>query len=206
VKIVFASTRQIYGKPEALPVDEKHLLRPVDVNGINKMAGEWYHILYNNVYGLRACALRLTNTYGPRMRVKDSRQTFLGIWIRLLVEGRPFEVWDGAQLRDFTYVEDTLDAFLAAATSDEANGQAFNLGGDCVISLKNLADLLIEVNGGGEYGLRSFPADRRRIDIGNYYADFSRIRSALGWQPKVSLRRGLAETLAFYREHLQHYL
>lgn len=206
VKIVFASTRQIYGKPEALPVDEKHLLRPVDVNGINKMAGEWYHILYNNVYGLRACALRLTNTYGPRMRVKDSRQTFLGIWIRLLVEGRPFEVWDGAQLRDFTYVEDTLDAFLAAATSDEANGQAFNLGGDCVISLKNLADLLIEVNGGGEYGLRSFPADRKRIDIGNYYADFSRIRSALGWQPKVSLRRGLAETLAFYREHLQHYL
>src|ERR1051325_4623546 len=106
VKIVFASTRQIYGKPKSLPVNEEHLLRPTDVNGINKMAGEWYHILYNNVYGLRACALRLTNTIGPRMRIKDARQTFLGVWIRLLVEGRPFEVWDGSQLRDLTYVDD----------------------------------------------------------------------------------------------------
>ncbi|KAA3655888.1 MAG: NAD-dependent epimerase/dehydratase family protein, partial [Chloroflexi bacterium] len=106
INIVFASTRQIYGKPDYLPVDETHLLRPVDVNGINKMAGEWYHILYNNVYGLRACALRLTNTYGPRMRIKDARQTFLGVWIRYLIEGKPFEVWGGEQLRDFTFVED----------------------------------------------------------------------------------------------------
>lgn len=95
VKIVFASTRQLYGKPDHLPVDEQHPIRPTDANGINKLAGEWYHILYHNVYGLRACALRLTNTYGPRMRVKDARQTFLGVWMRLLVEGQPFEVWGG---------------------------------------------------------------------------------------------------------------
>src|SRR5262245_36782518 len=145
VKIVFASTRQLYGKPDYLPVDEKHLSRPVDVNGINKLAGEWYHILYNNVYGVRACALRLTNTYGPRMRVKDTRQTFLGLWVRNLVEGKPFEVWDGPQLRDFTYVDDAVDAFLLAAISDAANGEIFNLGGDCVISLKDLADLLVEI-------------------------------------------------------------
>jgi UDP-glucose 4-epimerase len=206
IKIVFASTRQIYGKPDYLPVDEKHLLRPVDVNGINKMAGEWYHILYNNVYDLRACALRLTNTYGPRMRVKDARQTFLGIWIKLLVEDKPFEVWDGHQLRDFNYVDDAVDAFLIAAASEGANGRVFNLGEDSVISLKELADLLIEVNRGGEYRLRDFPADRKRIDIGDYYADFHFIRSVLGWQPKVSLREGLARTLAFYREHLASYL
>jgi UDP-glucose 4-epimerase len=186
-------------------VNEEHLLRPVDVNGINKMAGEAYHILYNNVYGIRACALRLTNTIGPRMRVKDARQTFLGIWIRLLLEHKPFEVWDGPQLRDFTYVSDAVDALLLAA-SDEANGRIFNLGGDSVVSLKELAELLTQVNGGGEYAVRSYPPDRKRIDIGDYYADFSQIRATLGWQPKTPLREALALTLDFYRKYLDHYL
>jgi UDP-glucose 4-epimerase len=206
IKVVYASTRQIYGKPKYLPVDEDHLLGPVDVNGVNKIAGEEYHILYNNVYDIRACALRLTNTIGPRMRVKDARQTFVGIWVRLLVQGSPFEVWEGHQLRDFTYVDDAVDAFLLAAASEKSNGQVFNLGGDCVISLKELADLLVEINGGGRYVTRSFPSDRRRIDIGDYYADFNRIRAGLGWEPKVPLREALARTLAFYRENLQHYL
>lgn len=206
IKIVFASTRQIYGKPDYLPVNEGHLLRPADVNGINKMAGEWYHILYNNAFGIRSCALRLTNTIGPRMRVKDARQTFLGVWIRLIIEGKPFEVWDGQQVRDFTYVDDAVDAFLLAAASEEANGQVFNLGGDCVISLKDLGDLLIELNGGGEYIIRSFPSERKLIDIGDYFADFSRIRSILRWEPKVTLREALSRVLAFYREYLEHYV
>jgi UDP-glucose 4-epimerase len=205
IKIVFASTRQIYGKPDYLPVDEKHLLRPTDVNGINKMAGEWYHILYNNVYGIRACALRLTNTYGPRMRVKDARQTFLGIWVKLLLEGRPFEVWGGAQLRDFTFVDDAVEAFLLAATREEANGHIYNLGGCEVISLQDLADALIAANGGGESQARDFPADRKRIDIGDYYADDRCIRTALGWAPRTRLAQGLARTLAYYREHLEAY-
>jgi len=206
IKIIFASTRQIYGRPNYLPVDEKHMLQPVDVNGINKMAGEWYHILYNNVYGIPACALRLTNTIGPRMRVKDSRQTFLGTWIRLLIQGERFEVWGGEQLRDFTYVDDAVDALLLAAESDESNGQVFNLGGDCVISLKELAELFIEVNGGGRYLTRAFPPERKRIDIGDYYADHSHIRSVLGWAPKTSLREALERTLAFYRNNLLHYV
>jgi len=206
IKIVFASTRQIYGKPDYVPVDEKHLLRPVDVNGINKMAGEWYHILYNNVYGIRACALRLTNTIGPRMRIKDARQTFLGIWIKLLLEGKVFEVWGGEQLRDFTYVDDAVAAFLLAAASENANGQVFNLGCERVICLKDLADLLIEVNGGGRYELRSFPSDRKRIDIGDYFADFSRIRSVLNWEPRVPLREALVRTVEFYRDNLKQYI
>ncbi|HEY9821406.1 MAG TPA: GDP-mannose 4,6-dehydratase [Candidatus Sericytochromatia bacterium] len=206
VKIIFASTRQIYGKPDYLPVDEKHLLRPVDVNGINKMAGEWYHILYNNVYGIPACALRLTNTYGPRMRVKDARQTFLGIWVKILLTGKPFEVWDGGQLRDFTYVDDAVEAMLLAAASPEANGEIFNLGGECAIGLKDLAELMVQVNGSGEYAVRSFPSDRKSIDIGDYYADFSHIQSMLGWEPKVHLREGLSRTLDYYRENLPHYV
>jgi UDP-glucose 4-epimerase len=205
IKIVFASTRQIYGKPDYLPIDESHPLRPVDVNGINKMAGEFFHILYNSIHGIRACALRLTNTYGPRMRVKDARQTFLGIWMKLLIENKPFEVWEGNQLRDFTYVDDAVQALLMAAGSDKVNGQVFNLGGDCVISLKDLAELLIELNRKGEYSVRFFPSERKRIDIGDSYANFDRIRSVLGWSPTVPLREGLAKTLEFYRKHLEHY-
>ena len=206
IRIVFTSTRQLYGKPDYLPVDEKHLLRPVDVNGINKMAGEWYHILYNNVHGIRASALRLTNTYGPGMRIKDARQTFLGIWIRLLVEGKPFEVWGGEQLRDYTYVDDVANALLMTAVSKDAEGKIFNLGGDCVISLRNTAKTLIEANGGGEFNIRDFPPERKRIDIGDYYSDDSLIQAAIGWKPQTSLQTGLAKTLGFYRENLEHYL
>jgi len=206
IKIVFASTRQVYGRPQYLPVDEDHPLRPVDINGVNKLAGEWYHLLYHDVYGLRTVVLRLTNTIGPRMRVKDARQTFLGIWIRLVVEGKPFEVWGGEQLRDFTYVDDAVAALLLAATHDNADGRVFNLGGDGAIRLKALADRLIAVNGGGEYVVREFPPDRKRIDIGDFYADDRRIRQALGWAPQVPLAEALARTLAFYREHLPHYV
>ena len=205
IKIVFASTRQIYGRPEYLPVDEKHPLRPVDINGVNKLAGEWYHLLYNEVYGIRTSILRLTNTIGPRMRVKDARQTFLGIWVRRLLECKPIEVWGGQQLRDFTYVDDAVDAFLIAGADDAANGQAYNLGGDGAISLHNLAELLIEVNGGGEYAIREFPSERKRIDIGDYYADDGLIRSTLDWEPKVALREALARILAYYRKQHHFY-
>jgi len=206
IRLVFAGTRQVYGKPEYLPVDERHLLRPTDVNGINKMAGEWYHILYNNVYGIRACALRMTNTYGPRMRVKDARQTFLGIWIRSLIEGKPIEVWGGEQLRDFTYVDDVVDAFLLAATRDETDGRIYNLGGCEVVNLRDLARLLVEANGGGEFQVRAFPEDRKRIDIGDYYADDSLARSELGWIPRVNLQEGLSRSLDYYRRNLEQYL
>jgi UDP-glucose 4-epimerase len=206
IKVVYASTRQVYGKPEYLPVDEKHLLRPVDVNGINKMAGEWYHVLYNNVYGIRSCVLRLTNTYGPRMRIKDARQTFLGIWIRLLLEDKPFEVWEGDQLRDFNFVEDVIDALLLAAEREEANGRIYNLGGEGLISLKDLAELLVRVNGRGEFRVRPYPADRKPIDIGDYYADFRLIQGELGWVPKIPLMDGLVRTVDYYRERLPSYL
>lgn len=206
VKIVFASTRQIYGRPDYLPVDEAHPLRPVDVNGINKMAGEWYHILYSQVHGVRACALRLTNTVGPRMRIKDARQTFVGVWIRNLIEGKPIEVWGGEQRRDFSYVDDAVDAFLLAALSEAANGKVFNVGGDDVISLRDLAKLLVELNGGGEFTVRDFPSARKSIDIGDYYTDWSAIKATLGWQARVPLKEALRRTLDYYRQHLAQYV
>lgn len=207
IKIVFASTRQVYGRPDYLPVDEKHPLRPVDVNGINKLAGEWYHLLYNNVYGVRACALRLTNTYGPAMRIKDARQTFLGIWIKLLIEGKRFQIFgDGAQLRDFNYVDDCVEALLLAGIKDIVNGKVYNLGSEEVVSLKTLADLLVGCNSEGKYDLIPYPQERKIIDIGDYYSDFSLIRRDLGWEPTIRISEGLRKTLDYYRTNYQQYV
>ena len=206
IRIVYASTRQIYGRPESLPVDERHLLRPTDVNGINKMAGEWYHILYSNVYGIRASALRLTNTYGPRMRIKDARQTFLGVWIRNLLRGEELLIYgDGSQLRDFNYVDDAVEGLLAAALSDKAVGEIFNLGAAPPLSLNELAALLTKLNASGRARIVPFPGERRAIDIGDYYADFSKAVALLGWKPRIAIAEGLKRTLDFYREFGEHY-
>ena len=206
VKIIFASTRQIYGRPDNLPVDESHPIRPVDVNGINKNAGEQYHKLYNDVYGIQTSILRLTNTYGPGMRVKDARQTFVGIWIQKILKGEDFEVWGGDQLRDFNYVDDVVDAFLKVAINKNANGEIFNLGSDEVITLNELADALIDVHGSGNYKIRNFPEDRKKIDIGDYYSDYSKINELLEWHPSVNIKEGLSKTLDYYRQHGEHYL
>ena len=206
IKIVFASTRQIYGKPQYLPVDEKHPLYPVDVNGINKMAGEWYHLLYYDVYKIRSVVLRLTNTYGPRMRVKDARQTFLGIWIKNVIEGNKILVFgDGKQIRDFNYVDDVVNAILLSAQSEDADGMIFNLGADDPINLEDTAKLMIEISHNANYELVPFPAERKAIDIGDYYADYRKIRSKLGWQPKISLKDGLKLTINYYQEFNKHY-
>jgi len=206
LKIVFASTRQVYGRPQYLPVDEKHPIRPIDVNGINKLAGEWYHLLYNDVYGIRACALRLTNTYGPGMRVKDARQTFLGIWIRQLIEQKPIQIFgSGEQRRDFNFVTDVVEALLGAAASRDTDGQVFNLGHYEHVSLKELAALLVQLNGNGRYESIPFPEDRKAIDIGDYYADFHKIDKLLGWSPHVILKDGLKKTLEYYRKHQAQY-
>ncbi|MCU7513957.1 MAG: NAD-dependent epimerase/dehydratase family protein [Ignavibacteria bacterium] len=206
IKLVYASTRQIYGKPQYLPVDERHPLYPVDINGINKMAGEWYHLIYNNVYGIRSTVLRLTNTYGPRMRVKDARQTFLGIWIKNLIDEKPILVFgDGKQIRDFNYVDDVIDALIFCAESEDANGEIYNLGADDPISLKDAAELLVGINKSGTYKFVEFPSDRKVIDIGDYYSDYRKIKARLAWKPKILLEEGLRKTLEYYKINKNFY-
>jgi UDP-glucose 4-epimerase len=206
VKIIYTSTRQIYGKPVYLPVDEKHIAQPTDVNGINKLCGELYHILYNNVYGIRAVSLRLTNTYGPRQLMKHARQGFTGLFIRFIVEGNEIQIFgDGSQIRDFNYVDDVVEAMLIAAVSEKADGGIFNLGGAEPTSLKDFVELLIDINGGGRYVLIPFPPEKKSIDIGDYYGDYTKIKSELGWQPKTNLRQGLGKTLDYYKENLTWY-
>ena len=207
IKIVYAGTRQVYGRPRSLPVDESHLLTPTDVNGINKISGEMYHLVYHSVYGIRASSLRLTNTYGPRQLIKHNRQGFIGWFVRQAVLGEEIQVFgDGRQKRDFDYVDDVVDAFLRAGARDAADGEVFNLGGDTPVALLDLARLLVDVAGHGSVKLVPFPAERKKIDIGDFYADASKIKGVLGWEPRTKLRDGLEGTLAYYREHKDHYL
>jgi UDP-glucose 4-epimerase len=206
-RVVYAGTRQIYGRPLYLPVDEKHLLQPVDVNGINKISGEFYHLVYHQVYGIRACSLRLTNTYGPRQLIRHNRQGFIGWFVRQAALGEEIHIFgDGSQKRDFNHVDDVVDAFLRAGASDAVLGQALNLGDTHPVSLLELVKLLLEVAGGGAYVLVPFPPERKRIDIGDFYSDIRRVQETLGWTPSVPLREGLAGTVAYYRQNKEHYL
>ena len=206
-KVVFAGTRQIYGRPDRLPVDETHLVRPTDINGINKAAGEYYHMVYNNVFGVRACSLRLTNVYGPRQLIRHNRQGFIGWFIRLALEGREIEIYgDGSQMRDFVFVDDVADAFLRAGATDVTNGQAFNVGGAEPIAHRDLVKILLEEAGRGSVKYVPWPDDKRRIDIGSFYSNSAKFTGTTGWTPTVALRDGLRRTLAYYRDHLGHYL
>lgn len=206
-RLVFASTRQIYGRPQRLPVDEHHPIKPVDVNGINKMAGEFYHILYDEVYDLRSTVLRLTNTYGPRMRIKDARQTFLGIWFRRVLEGKPFEVWGGEQQRDYTYVDDAVDALLIAALDEDSRGMTYNIGGNQVLSLRETAEIVAKVAGVEQaFVVRDYPAERKKIDIGDYYSDDRLFRGRTGWEPQWSFTDGVERTMGYFKEKLQGYI
>jgi UDP-glucose 4-epimerase len=206
ITIVHAGTRQIYGRPRYLPVDEAHPLRPADVNGVNKMAGEAYHLLFHDVYGVDTRSLRLTNVYGPGMRIKDARQNFLGIWLRRVLEGAPFELWGGEQRRELLYVDDAVEAFLTAALNRDTAGQALNVGGEEPYTLLALAETLIGVNGSGEFARREFPEERKQIDIGDFVTDDGRFRELTGWAPKIGLDDGLGRSLDYYRRHLASYV
>ena len=207
IKIVFTSTRQVYGRPLRIPVDEDHPLVPVDINGVHKLAAEQYHRLYNNIYGIHSVILRLTNTYGPRMRVVDARQTFLGIWIRRILEGQPILIYgDGTQLRDYNYIDDVVDALLLTAAANRSWGQVLNLGSTEVFSLTETAQVFLKLIPGGEVKYVPFPKDRLAIDIGDYQGDFSKISKELNWEHKTNFEDGLRKTLDYYREnHIRYW-
>jgi len=200
-RLLYTSTRQVYGRPQRLPVDEDHPVRPVDINGVNKFAAEYYHLLYDTVYGLHSTVLRLTNTYGPRQNLRGDRQGVAAVFIRRALCGEAIHLYDGgSQRRDFNYVDDVASALLAAAATEACHGRVFNLGANQPHSLAEFAQALARCC---PCPLDSipFPADEHLIDIGDYYGDDRRLRGVTGWQPRVSLDDGLAETVAFYRRH-----
>jgi UDP-glucose 4-epimerase len=202
-RVVHASTRQLYGRPRALPVAEDHPIDPPDANAVSKWAAEQYWLLEAKVHGRPVVSLRLTNCYGPRLRIADAKQTFLGLWIRRVLEGEAFEVWGGEQMRDLAYGDDVAEAFIAAL---DAPSGAYNLGGSPPVSLRELGAALIRANGAGEFRVETFPADRAKIDIGSYAADDRAFRAATGWAPRVTLEEGLARTLAWFRPRIDRYV
>ena len=205
VKIIFAGTRGQYGKADYLPVDEKHLMHPTDVNGINNVAGESYHILYNNIYGIRAVSLRLTNTYGPRHQMRHHKQGIINWFIRQLIEGQTIKLYgDGKQVRDINYVDDVVEALLVVACSEKTNGEVFNLGG-IPKSLIDLVKVMISVYGKGDYELIPFKEDLKRIEVGDYVANYEKIKTTVKWQPKTSLEEGLRLTFDYYEKYKKHY-
>ncbi len=204
--IVFASTRQVYGRPAYLPVDENHPVRPVDVNGVNKHAAEQFHQLYHNIYGLRTIVLRFTNVFGPGMRIADARQTFLGEWLRRTLLDEHFEVWGGAQLRDLTFVDDAVEALALAAQTEGAHGGVLNVGGCAPVSLADLAEQLMQISKRGGFSVKPFPASRARIDIGDYYSADAAFRQLTGWTPRTPLPDGLKRSLDYFEKHLADYV
>ena len=204
-KIFFAGTRNQYGRAKYLPVDENHPMEPVDVNGINNIAAEWYYRLYHNIHGLKTCSLRLTNTYGPRHQMRHPRQGVLNWFIRQLIDGKTVELFgDGSQIRDINFVSDVVSAFISAADSSKSDGEVFNLGGDAV-SLESFVKSAIKVFGKGDFRTIPFPAERKSIEVGDYIADRSKIKAKLGWEPKVSLESGLKKTFDYYLKYKKYY-
>ena len=207
VLIIYTSTRQVYGIPKYKPVDEKHPINPPDINGINKFAAEQYHLLYYKIHNLKTIVLRLTNTFGPRMRIKDARQTFLGIWIRNLIEDKIIQVYgNGEQLRDFNFVDDVIDALIKCINNENAIGHIFNIGSNEFITLSKLARDICKFKRGAKWELVPFPEDKKSIDIGNYYTDFSLAKRILNWEPKTSLKKGLEQTYQFYIKNFYKYI
>ncbi len=207
IVVIFASTRQIYGRPQYLPVDELHPLSPPDVNGINNLAGEFYHTLYYNAYDLNTVSLRLTNTYGPRQLLKHNRQGFIGVFVRQIIQGEKIKIFGtGQQIRDMNYVDDVVDALALAGANSDCYGQVYNLGGNEPINLIDFAKLLIELNGTGEFEIIPFSPEKKRIDIGDYYGDYDKFSQVTNWQPKISLKEGYTQMISYYKEHLKKYL
>jgi UDP-glucose 4-epimerase len=207
VRIVYAGTRQVYGRPEYLPVDESHPVAPVDYNGVSKHAAAEYHLMLTRAGLLDAAVMRLTNTYGPRLAVNVPCQGVLSVFFMRLLLGLPLEIFgDGGQLRDPVYVDDVVDAMLRAGAAEKLQSRVFNVGGPAALPLGEIGGILSRLAGTPQPMYRPFPREARRIDIGSFFADSSRIRRELEWQPHTSLEHGAALTLRYFQQHLHDYL
>jgi len=205
-RVVYSGTRQSYGRPDTVPLVETQLLKPVDVNGVNKMAGEWFHMVYHQAYGIPAVSLRLINTYGPRQLVKHARQGFVGWFIRQAIEGEEIQVFgDGQQVRGFNYVDDVVDALLIAGVNGKVNGDYFNLGGERAGAVEELVKLLLKATGHGSYRIVPFPAEKKTIDIGSVYSSAAKFNFVTGWRSRVPIEEGLVRTVEYYRRYREHY-
>jgi UDP-glucose 4-epimerase len=205
VRIVYTGTRGQYGRVKYLPVDEKHPMKPIDTNGITKMAGEQYHLLYNDAYGIRSSSLRLTNTYGPRHQMKNCEQGFVNWFIRKAIDGETIKIFgEGKQKRDLNFVSDAVSAILFVGAINSSAGKVYNIGSGVSTSITDIAKWIVEIAGNGSYEFTPTPKDRTIIEVGDYFSDITKIKK-LGWSPQIGLKEGLEKTIEFYTKNREKY-
>jgi UDP-glucose 4-epimerase len=207
IRIVYAGTRQVYGTPKYLPVDEGHPIHPVDFNGVHKYAATMYHTMLSRTHDLDAVVIRMTNVFGPRMALDVTCQGFLSTFLRNILLKQQLEIFgDGRQLRDPMYVDDAVEAFLLAGLVRRPSARTYNVGGPAALSVAQIAATASRIGGCPDPVFKPFPPDRKPIDIGSYRTDSRRIHRDLGWSPAVDFEEGLRRTLDFYEAELSHYI
>lgn len=206
-KVVYVSTRAVYGAPLQSPATEMTPPNPTDIYGANKFTGEAYHLIYHRAHGIPVTVIRASNAYGPRAQIEKPVFGILNWFIGLALQNKTIRVFgDGAQLRDYTYVDDMLEAFLLAGSRPEAIGRVYNAGAREQVRFVDMVKMIVEVAGQGGHEFVPWPDDYKKIEVGDFVADNSRIEKELGWAPRTGLREGLEKTVAFYRENLKYYL
>lgn len=205
-KLLFASSRFVYGRIEYNPVDENHPFNCLSIYGINKLAGEKYYRFYHEAYGLNTVSVRIANPYGPRQQMKHSKYGIVNWFVRLALEGKPLTIYgDGRQRRDYIFNEDLAEAAVLLALTPGTAGQVYNLGTGTGAQFLEMAHLVSEAVPGTEVRLVEWPADRYFVETGDYISEISRITQATPWRPRTTLAEGIARTVGYYREHRDKY-
>jgi UDP-glucose 4-epimerase len=205
-RVVFASSRFVYGRIEYNPVDEKHPLNCLSIYGIHKLAGEKYHRFFYDMYRIPTICLRISNPYGPRQQMKHSKYGIVNWFIRLALEGKPLTIYGkGLQARDYVYVNDIAEAFLLAALSDKTSGQVYNVGSGQGVRFRDMARLIAEIIPGTSVMETEWNPGSYFVETGDYVSDITKVRQDTGWSPKVSLREGIELTVDYYKRHKDFY-
>jgi UDP-glucose 4-epimerase len=204
--VVRSGTRGQYGPAVRLPVSEETPSDPRGIYEISQLSSEMICRTYTRIHGVRTVPLRLTNVYGPRAQMRHSQFGVVNWFVRLALEGRPIPIFgSGRILRDFLYVDDCVEALLAAAAEPSAVGEILNVGHDQPSTFLEVAEILRELVPAASIEFTDFTPERRAQEPGDFVSDITKIRRLLGWEPRVSLRDGLARTVEFYRERRADY-
>ena len=198
-RVVYASSSSVYGKPQYLPYDEDHPTDPVSPYGVSKLSGEHYANVYNEVYGLPTVSLRYFTVYGPRMRPNMAISNFVSRCMR----GDPPQVYgDGEQTRDFTYIDDVVDANRTLLTDDSADGEVLNIGSTDNIDIRTLAEVVRDEI---DPELPIEHTDAREGDAEHTHADVSKARELIGYEPSRDIREGIGDFIAWYKRNRDWY-
>lgn len=204
--VIFTGTRGEYGTSLSLPVAENHAINPIGIYAITNFAAERIVLTYHNLHHIKSVCLRITNTFGPRHQMAHDEYGVFNWFIRKAMDNEVIPIFgDGRILRDYLYIDDLVDSLIAIALSDKAYGDVYNVGSGIPLSFIDLAEKIIKIAGSGKVDHTEFTTERKALEPGDYYADITRIKNVLGWQPVISLDDGIRKTIQFYKKYKEHY-